>query len=78
MALVGYLRHCATNGFYCAVPPKAGPEEIWKAVARALEFDGEIASNDELLKALAARAPIELALDCEQLPDDAGIDAQTV
>jgi hypothetical protein len=74
MALVGYLRHCATNGFYCAVPPKATPAEIWKAAGLALGLDTEIASNDELLKALAARAPIELALDCEQLPDDAGIE----
>jgi hypothetical protein len=75
MALVGYLRHSAPNGFYCVLTANCTAEEVWAAIARALEAENEFASHEEVVKALAARAPIELALDCEHLPDAGGVAA---
>jgi Bacterial transcriptional activator domain len=74
MALQGYLRHVAMNGFYCTLPAKAGAEAVWSAVARALEVVGQFSSNDEMLQALGGRAPLELGLDCEDVPNDEGIE----
>src|SRR5579862_1447233 len=75
MALLGYLRNVAINGVYCVVAPGAGAESIWNAVAKALQLDTPLGSHEELVRALAARAPMELALDCEDVPDGGGIDA---
>jgi len=75
MALLGYLRHSATNGIYCAIPPGATTEGIWGAIARALEVEAQFGGLDELVRALVAGAPLELALDCEDLPDAGGIEA---
>jgi hypothetical protein len=75
MALSGYLRHVASNGVYCGIPAGASPEVIWGAIARALEADAPFGSNEELVRALAARAPLELALDSEDVPDVDGIAA---
>lgn len=74
MALLGYLRHCENRGLYCSLPPDATPEIIWAAIAKALEVD-ELASHDALVRNLAACAPLELALDCEDVPDAEGISA---
>jgi hypothetical protein len=75
MALLGYLRHCATNGVYCAIPTGADPEAVWNAIARSLEVEVPVGSHDALLRILATRAPMELALDCDDTPDGAGVDA---
>jgi Bacterial transcriptional activator domain len=69
VAILDYLRHSATNGFYCSLPPASSPATIWNAIARALEVKQEFQSHEELCRALAARAPLELALDCEDVPD---------
>ena len=75
MALLGYLRNAATNGVYCVVAPGAGAESIWNAIGKALQLEAEFGSHEQLVRALAARAPMELALDCDDTPDGAGIDA---
>src|SRR5579863_9328070 len=75
MALAGYLRHAATNGVYCSLPAQADPEAIWAAVTRALQVEVQFGSHEEVVRALEARAPIELALDCEDVPSPEGIAA---
>jgi hypothetical protein len=75
MALLGYLRNAATNGVYCAVAPNAGAESVRSCIAKVLGFETQFGSHEELVRALASRAPMELALDCEDVPDGTGIDA---
>src|SRR3984957_12815159 len=67
MVILGYLRHCAINGFECSLPPGSSPTTIWNAIARALEIKSGIRSHEELCRAIEARAPLELALDCEDV-----------
>jgi hypothetical protein len=43
------------------------------AIARALDVAGGCASHEDLLRALATAAPLELALDCEGVPDASGV-----
>jgi hypothetical protein len=74
MALLGYLRNVATNGIYAPVTPGASAESVWNAVGRGLQLETPVASHDELVKTLAARAPLELALDCDGVPEAGGID----
>jgi hypothetical protein len=73
MALLGYLRHRAVNGGYCALPYDAGPEALWGGIARAVGVETKLGSHDDVLRALQSRAPLELALDCEDLPAPAGV-----
>lgn len=75
MALLGYLRNVATNGIYVPVVTGASAEAIWDAARRVLHLEAPIASHDEFVKALAARAPLELGLDCEDVPDASGVEA---
>jgi hypothetical protein len=75
MALLGYLRHSGTNGFYCVLPANASAEAVLSAISTALQLDGNLESHGDLVRALAARAPLELALDCEHVPDAAGVAA---
>lgn len=75
VALLGYLRNAATNGVYCVVAAGAGAESIWNAIGRALALETPCGSHEELVGALAARAPMELALDCDDVPSGGGIDA---
>jgi len=75
MALLGYLRHGATNGIYCVVGAGADAESVWSAIAKALQLETKVGSHEELVHTLAARAPMELALDCEAVPEGSGIDA---
>ncbi len=75
MALSGYLRHMARNGRYCGIPAGSDAQAIWGCIARALEVGKHLNSHAERLQALATRAPIELALDCAQVPDQTGIEA---
>jgi hypothetical protein len=74
MALLGYLRHAATNGVYCSIPAGANAEAVLGAVARAFALEAPFESLDDLVRALAVRAPLELALDCEDVPDPGGIE----
>jgi len=74
MALLGYLRHSATNGTYCVVSAGAKSENVWGAIARALGLEVQFNTHDELIETLSARAPLELALDCEDTPDVGGIE----
>ena len=75
VALLGYLRHIQTAGLYCTIPPGSTAEIVWGTISRALEIDPELRTHDDLVQALAERAPLELALDCEDLPDADGISA---
>jgi hypothetical protein len=75
VALLGYLRNAATNGVYCVIAPGASAENVWNAIGKALQLQEPFGSHEELVRALAARAPMELALDCEDVPDGGGIDA---
>ena len=75
MALAGYLRHAATNGIYCAIPAQADSDCVWAAITRALQVEVQFGSHEEVVRALEARAPVELALDCEDTPNPEGIAA---
>jgi len=74
MALLGYLRHSASNGFYCAVPAGASAEALLGALGQALQLEAPPATADGLVAALAQRAPAELALDFEDLPAQDGVE----
>ncbi len=75
MALVGYLRHCATNGRYAAIAAGSDAEAVWTAVARALDPELDLRSHEDVLEALGSRVPMELALDCVAIPDTGGLAA---
>ena len=75
MALLDYLRHRASNGYYCALPAGATKEALWSELADALTVDAGFASQEELLHALAERAPLELAIDCTGVPAAAAVAA---
>lgn len=75
MALVGYLTHCTPNGRYCVVGAGSNAEAVWNAIGRALDTDLQLSSHQDVVKALAAHAPLELALDCVAVPDESGIEA---
>jgi hypothetical protein len=77
MALVGYMRYRAANGYYAVISADAGSEGVWTAIAAALESDLILQSHEAVLKALASRAPLELALDCIDLPSAEGVEAIT-
>lgn len=71
-AILGYLYHSATNGLYCAIPPRSSPATIWNIIANALEIERGIHSHEELCHALAARGSVEFALDCDDVPNAEG------
>jgi Bacterial transcriptional activator domain len=76
MALLGYLRHAATSGgFYCALRPCADARGVRSAIAEALQVEDEIAGHDQLIRTLTVRAPLELAIDCHDIPAADGLDA---
>jgi len=75
MALLDYLRHRAANGFYCALAAGATKEALWSGLAGSLAVDAGFASQEEVLHALAERAPLELAIDCAAVPSTDGIAA---
>jgi Bacterial transcriptional activator domain len=74
MAILGYLRHQAPNGVYCAVSANATKESVWASVTAALG-EKSLASHDEVVRMLEARAPLELALDCAGVPEAGGVRA---
>jgi hypothetical protein len=75
LALLDYLRHRAVDGSYCELPYGAGPEKVWSSIARALNVRSELGSHDDMIRELRSRAPLELALDCEDLPAAGGVSA---
>ena len=75
MALLDYLRHRAANGYYCALTAGATREVVWSELAGALEEDRGWTSQEDLLRALGERAPLELAIDCAGVPSADGIAA---
>jgi hypothetical protein len=77
MALVGYLRHCSTNGHYGVIGAGSNEEAIWTSIGRALDSDLELHSHQDVVRALESRAPLELALDCVSVPEANGIAAIT-
>ena len=72
-ALVSYLRHTSTTGLYCSLMSGTTASGVRSAIARALQVPGGNASFEDLLQALAAAGPLELALDCEGIPDASGV-----
>jgi hypothetical protein len=50
-------------------------QAVWGGIARALEPELELQSHEDVVAALASRAPVELALDCDAVPDSEGIAA---
>ncbi|HEX3369782.1 MAG TPA: BTAD domain-containing putative transcriptional regulator [Candidatus Cybelea sp.] len=75
VALLGYLRHCASNAVYCALPPGADADTIWSYVGHALGSKRECRSHVDVFRALAERAPLEIALDCKDVPSKDGLAA---
>jgi Bacterial transcriptional activator domain len=75
MALLGYLRHRVRNGSYCALAYGAGAEAVFASIGRALDAESKLGSHDDVLRVLQSRAPLELALDCEDVPAAGGISA---
>jgi Bacterial transcriptional activator domain len=74
-ALVSYLRHAAPKGSYCALPAGATGFDLWAAIARVLQAKVALASHDNIVRWLAKTAPMELAIDCEGIPDPTGLAA---
>jgi hypothetical protein len=72
---VDYLRHRAANGYYCALAAGATKEALWSELAGVLAVDAGFASQEELLQAIAERAPLELAIDCAGVPAADGVAA---
>ena len=72
MAILGYLQHLENPGAYCALSPGSDPESFWNSMACALGIEAGLSSHDELSHALAAKAPLEVAIDCEGVPDAEG------
>ncbi len=72
VALMSYLRNAATGGCYCTIPPLATAGDVWRAIGSALKINSGSASHDEIVRALRAAAPSELALDCEHIPGPNG------
>jgi hypothetical protein len=75
MALVSYMRYRAFNGFYGVIGAKFTPEAVWAAIASALEGGLMLDSHAAVIEALASRVPLELALDCSDIPSPEGMDA---
>lgn len=72
IALLAYLRNVATSGVYCSLSPGSSREAIWNAVAKVLQLP-ELNSHEQLLRELEMRAPLEIAIDCEDVPNADGI-----
>jgi hypothetical protein len=71
IALLAYLRNVATSGLYCSLSSGSSREVVWNAVAMALRLP-EVGSHEQLLRELAMRSPLELAIDCEGVPSAEG------
>ena len=74
-ALVNYLRHASPKGMYCSIGSGASDHGVWATIGRAMHVKGRFSTHDDLIAALAKAGPVELALDCEDVPDASGIGA---
>ncbi len=72
--LLSYLHHSATGGLYCELRAGATPADIWDSISKLLASELTARSHEELCGALASHAPLELALDCQELPNADGIE----
>ena len=63
---------CVEGGRYRPIPPLATAGDVWRAIGSALKMVSGSASHDEIVQALRAAAPSELALDCEHIPGPNG------
>ncbi|MGZ3550278.1 MAG: BTAD domain-containing putative transcriptional regulator [Vulcanimicrobiaceae bacterium] len=72
-AILGYLRHSETAGLYCSLGDGTTAADVRTAIARALQWDIECVSHDDIIRALVECAPVELALDRADSPDPDGI-----
>ncbi len=75
MALLGYLRRQETSGYYCALPNGCTKEGLWSAIGEALGEKPGHSSRDDVVRALVARGPLDLAIDCAGVPDPGGVKA---
>jgi hypothetical protein len=75
VTLLSYLRHCAPEGLYCPLAAGSNARRVWQSVAKAIGADGAGTSHDEVVRALAARTPLELAIDCDDVPAPDGVGA---
>jgi Bacterial transcriptional activator domain len=75
VTLLSYLRKSAPKGLYCGLAAGATGFDIWANIARAMQTKTTSASHENVMRALAKAAPIELAIDCEGLPDGGGLAA---
>ncbi len=74
-AMLGYLRHAAKNGVYCALPPEANADTIRRNVARVLHLELPDMDHGSFARALAACTPMEIGVDCADVPDAQGVEA---
>ena len=79
-AIVNYLRHSESKGLYCGLRLGAAANDVWAGIGAAIQAEtdnGEAVctSHDQVVRALAACAPIEVALDCQDAPDADGVAA---
>jgi hypothetical protein len=74
VALLGYLQHSPTHAVYCALPARCEADAFWDALGRTLGL-ATAPSHDEILNAVAALAPLEIALDCEEVPGSKAVGA---
>lgn len=78
-AIVNYLRHSESKALYCGLRLGAAATDVWAAIGAAIQAETEqenvFADHDQVVRALAALAPIELALDCQDAPDADGVAA---
>jgi len=72
MAVLGYLRNTSTNGVYCPLLPGATARDVIGAIGEAIGAT-DLRSHEELVRALAEKAPLELGVDCEDVPDASGV-----
>lgn len=75
MALVGYMRYRSANGCYAVIGAGVDGEGVRTAIGRALDPEIQVHSHESLVRELARRAPLELALDCVAVPNEDGIAA---
>ncbi|HEY1653482.1 MAG TPA: BTAD domain-containing putative transcriptional regulator [Candidatus Tumulicola sp.] len=79
-AIISYLRHCEGRGLYCGLRRGATAADVWAAIGAAIQAECDLgdvvcASAEDVLRALGACAPVELALDCNDTPDADGLSA---
>jgi DNA-binding SARP family transcriptional activator len=72
-AMLTYLRYSESKGLYCSLGLGASAQDVRSAIARALRWENDSVSHDDLIRALVECAPVELALDSADAPDADGV-----